>query len=162
MLSRSYADPFYTMLNRMDRLTARPFSSFDGPHDGASVMGASVPVNVAHDADRYYITAIVPGVAPDKVEITWNKDSLTISGKTEVPSQDGVKALWREIKPFGFSRSIRLGAEVDVEKVEAHLENGVLTITAPKAAAAKPRTIPVQPAAQQVVAPVEPAELPAN
>ena len=155
MLSRSYANPFYTMLNQMDRLTARPFSSFAGPSDGAAVVTATVPVNVAHDADRYYITAVVPGVSPDKVEITWNKDSLTISGTFEVGSPEGAKSLWREVQPYGFSRSVRLGTEVDVEKAEAHLEHGILTIIAPKAAVAKPRTIPVQAGAQ-------PAEIPAS
>jgi HSP20 family protein len=99
-----------------------------------------------YETDKDY-TAVVslPGIAADKINVRLEEGVLTVSG--EVPQfelPENARYLLQE-RPFGqFSRSFRLPQAIDSEHVEAAYENGVLTLTLPKAPEAQPKFIPVK------------------
>ena len=99
-----------------------------------------------HETDQNYtVSAAVPGVAADAVNISFHDGVLTIAG--EIPqqtAQENSRALMLERGYGKFQRSIRLPQPVDTSAVEANIENGVLTLTLPKTPEAQPRQIPVK------------------
>jgi len=103
------------------------------------------PVNLWEDDDFVYAEAELPGLKLPDLEITVTADNqLTLKGKREAAALEKVE--WhRQERGFGsFERTIALPVSVDAGKVEARLENGVLTIKMAKSPAAKPRKIPVK------------------
>ena len=91
------------------------------------------------------VKSTIAGVKPDDIDISINNDMLTIRGKRELT--DNVKDenyLYRECYWGSFSRSIILPVEIEPDKIEACLENGVLTIILPKAKSAKEIMIKVK------------------
>jgi len=91
------------------------------------------------------VKATIPGVKPEDVHVTVNNNVLTISG--EVKQEEEVKnAVYhlRERRYGTYTRSITLPVPVEVDKAKAEYENGVLTLTLPKAEAVRPKTITVK------------------
>lgn len=88
------------------------------------------------------IAANVPGLKPEEVSITLEGDTLSISGEIKPPLEN-VEYLFQERGYGKFSRSLTINVPVEQDKAEAAFENGVLTITLPKAEAVKPKTIKV-------------------
>ena len=136
--SRWFNDPAFSVLDRM--LSRYPGAYSDGEEQGA---GNYCPVNVSQDKDHYYIQALVPGIPAEKLEINWQGSSLTISGQLELRLPENAAVVWNEIRPYQFRRVVQLGDAIDVDHVDARLENGVLTISAPKAEEARARSIKV-------------------
>jgi len=102
-----------------------------------------LPVDVYATPSEIVITANVPGLKPDEVNITLENDTLSISGEVKAPMEN-VDYIFQE-RPYGkFSRVLTVNVPVDTDKVEAMFENGVLTITLPKAEAARPKVIKVE------------------
>jgi len=101
-------------------------------------------VNVWENEEVLFAEAEVPGLKMDDLEILVAGNELTIKGERGDGEQEGVTYHRRERGTGTFSGVVRLPVEVDVSKVEARLENGVLTIMLPKAASAKPRKISVK------------------
>ena len=101
------------------------------------------PVDVFENTDEYLVVADVPGVAQDQLEIHLDDGKLTLFARRSDRFADATPKL-HEHRAFDFRRSFALPEDVDVEKTDAKLEGGVLTIHVPKAAAAKPRRIPVR------------------
>ncbi|MCI0461021.1 MAG: Hsp20/alpha crystallin family protein [Gemmataceae bacterium] len=103
------------------------------------------PVNLWEDDDFIYAEAELPGIKMADLQVTVTGDNqLTLKGKRESAGPEQVE--WhRQERGFGsFERTIELPVAVDAGKVEARLENGVLTIKMAKTPAAKPRKIPVK------------------
>jgi HSP20 family protein len=101
------------------------------------------PVNVYEADDAYGLEVEVPGVAPEDLEFTVEGDLITVSGQKKVEGGEGT--FHRHERPHGrFSRSLRLPAALDAEKVEAHYQDGVLMAKLPKAAEAKARKVAVK------------------
>src|SRR5690242_9191960 len=90
--SRWFNDPAFSVLDRM--LSRYPGGFGDGEEAG---LANSCPVNVSQDKDHYYIQALVPGVAADKLEINWQGSSLTISGQLELTLPENAGVVWNEI-----------------------------------------------------------------
>jgi len=88
------------------------------------------------------VTAEIPGIDPNNLDISVVGDTLTIRGSREAEkTEDGMQML-RSERPSGpFSRSLQLPFHVDAEKVTADSKNGILTITLPFAESGKPRKI---------------------
>lgn len=98
-----------------------------------------------HETDNaYLVSAALPGVNADAVNINLQDGVLTISGEVEQQTPENSRALMLERGYGKFQRSIRLPQSVDTGSVEARMENGVLTLTLPKTPEAKPRTIQVK------------------
>jgi HSP20 family protein len=113
---------------------------------GRTVGNNNEPLlNVWEDENAVYAEVDLPGVDPDKLEVTVTEgNQLTVQGERLPPTLPGV-AWIRQERPFGkFIRTIGLPTLVNAEKVEAKYENGVLRLTLPKHEAAKPRKIVVK------------------
>ncbi|NCT00224.1 molecular chaperone [Candidatus Falkowbacteria bacterium CG10_big_fil_rev_8_21_14_0_10_38_22] len=102
-------------------------------------------IDVYQTPDKLVVKSTIAGVKPSDIDISINNDMLTIRGKREASQElDGADYLYRECYWGTFSRSIILPIEVEVDQVEAALENGVLTIILPKAKSAKQISIKVK------------------
>jgi HSP20 family protein len=103
------------------------------------------PVNIWEDDDFVYAEAELPGIKMENLEITvTGNNQLNLKGKRDRTAPEKVE--WhRQERGFGpFERAFTLPVSVEPAKVEARLEQGVLTIKMAKAAAARPRKIPVK------------------
>ncbi|PJF41080.1 MAG: Hsp20/alpha crystallin family protein [Chloroflexi bacterium] len=103
-------------------------------------------LDVTEDDTAYTVVANIPGVDAENININYQDDVLTIEG--EVPEQvvekESARAIIKERRYGKFSRSLRLPNVVNVDAIEANFENGVLTITLPKAEEAQPKRIAVK------------------
>jgi HSP20 family protein len=136
---RSQSDELDRMRRQMDRLF-NDFSSLSyEPKAGVFPL-----VNITEDSDNFYIRAELPGVEAGGLDIQATDNNISISGERKIPAEaEGVKYHRREREAGKFSRMISLPSDVDTDKVSAGLENGILTLSVPKAEAAKPRQISV-------------------
>jgi HSP20 family protein len=124
----------------------RLFERFDrGDGSQARLAAAYPPVNLWENADNVYLEAELPGMALDNLEIYVTEGNQLLL-KGERRPQEAEKAVWhRQERGFGtFERRIPLPVAVEPDKVAARFENGVLNITLPKTAKAKPRRIQVK------------------
>ena len=102
------------------------------------------PVNVSSGEDQVIVSAELPGVPADKVDISVLENTLTIQGARAADERpEGAVAHRRERGTGEFSRRIRLPFRVEVSAVDAKFENGVLEVTLPRAEADRPKRIAV-------------------
>jgi len=102
-------------------------------------------VNVTEDKNSYHVCAELPGLKADELDISVTGDTLSISGERKLPVEDEKAQYHRREREAGrFSRIVSLPAQIDAGRVEAHCADGVLTVTLPKAEAAKPKQITVK------------------
>ena len=107
--------------------------------------GVFPPVNVYEDKDNYLLTAELPGVKPEEVEITVTEDALTLKGERKRDDGGNGASYHRRERGSGyFRRIVSLPNKVDPEKVEASSHHGILHVTLPKAEHVKPRQIKVK------------------
>jgi HSP20 family protein len=86
----------------------------------------------------------LPGIKSDDLDIQVTGEGISISGERKIPEEGNNARYHRREREAGkFSRLISLSKKVDVNKVEASMENGVLKVTIPKSEASKPRQITV-------------------
>ncbi len=108
-------------------------------------FSSSPAVDVLEQEQAYVIVAEVPGFRKEDLKINLEQQVLTLSGeRNDEQRSANVRLKLNEIGARSFSRSFRFGSDVDGENISARLENGILTVTVPKAASAKPRTISIQ------------------
>lgn len=101
-------------------------------------------VNVSQDKDNLYVEALAPGIDAESLNITVQRNTLTVSGEKRPPQAVSPEAFHRNERAAGrFTRSIELPSEVDSDRVSARYADGLLHITLPKSEAAKPRQIQV-------------------
>lgn len=100
-------------------------------------------VDIYEDAEGIYVHADMPGVSRDRLDIQVNKDALTIEGEAKIAMPEGMEALYADVRSTRYRRSFVLSAELDTDKIDANLKDGVLNIHIPKRAEAKPRKIEV-------------------
>ncbi len=134
--------PFGDLRNEINRL----FEQAMEPTNGESLFGrrAFPPINVWEDAENVYAEAEIPGVGLDDIQINVVGNELSIKGSRACECKEDVTFHRRERCIGEFTRFLTLPTPIDADKVEAALKNGVLTITLPKAQAAKPRRIEVK------------------
>lgn len=98
-------------------------------------------VNVREDDDAYVLSALVPGIKSDELNIQVLEDVVRIEGEYKA---DESSYLVRELPGGSFTRTLRLPAPIDAEHVEAEVTNGVLTLRLPKAESARPKQIKIK------------------
>ncbi len=140
-------EPFREMLNmrrEMDRLFDNFFETSPTAWDTPTSWGLAV--DVSENDDAFVIKASVPGVNPDDIEVTLSDNALTIKGesKSDIEKEDEKYHL-RERRYGSFARTLTLPVTLKAEAIEATHENGVLTLTLPKAEEIKPRRITIKP-----------------
>lgn len=92
----------------------------------------------------YQLVVELPGVSQKEVEVSLEKDVLTIIGRRPTLHDKGWKPLFQEIPRGDFRLAMTLNLKVDGERISAHVENGVLTLNLPIVEAAKPREIAIE------------------
>jgi HSP20 family protein len=104
-------------------------------------FGVFPPTNIFRDKDGIVVRSEVPGLAPDAINISVERNTLTISGERR-PETPAKGSFHRRERQFGkFSRSLRLPVDLEGEKASAEFRDGVLTIRIPKREEAKPKQV---------------------
>ncbi len=103
-----------------------------------------LPLDVYETADELVVRAVVAGVEPEAIDIQFQAGVLTLRARAEEPAiPDGAAWLVHEVTPGEYIRQVTLPRTIDADKAETTFENGVLTLTLPKTADAKPKQIKV-------------------
>ena len=100
------------------------------------------PVDIYENNDEVLVVADVPGATSETVNLNFEKNQLTIHASAPLPDF-GDSALFREFADVDYRRAFELAPGIDAEKIKAEMSGGTLTIHLPKAAALKPRKIPI-------------------
>jgi len=101
-------------------------------------------MNLWDEGRNLVLKADLPGLTDKEVQLQLTQDVLTVSGERKSDAPDGYSVHRQERQPSRFSRSFTLPYKVNAETITASLENGVLTVTLPKAPEAQPRQITVK------------------
>ncbi|MBV6459739.1 MAG: Spore protein SP21 [Fimbriimonadaceae bacterium] len=130
------AEEVRNFVETFDRLVGSRLSSESGD-------ARLLPIDVVETVGKWIVRAAVPGVSTEDLDVNIENNVLTIKGQSKQFDEfrEG-KIYRRELVLGSFSRSIRLPSNVDIDQVEAEFENGIVTISLPKVAEAKP--IPVK------------------
>jgi HSP20 family protein len=134
-----------TLREAMDRLfedaLLRPYGEFE-----LAPMATAPPVDVSKTDNEIIVTATVPGIKPEDLTITLSDNTLELRGEMKTESERSEAAYHlRERRMGSFRRTISLPAAVKTDATQAEFENGVLTLTMPKAEEARRRTITIKP-----------------
>ena len=130
---------FGALRREMDEL----FDRF-GTFSPALARGAFPALNLYESEDAYVLTAEIPGIAPEDLEISLEGSTVTLRGERKVASEEGASVHRSERAVGAFRRAIDLPVPIDGEKVEATHRLGVLTLRLPKAPEHRPRQISVK------------------
>ncbi len=98
--------------------------------------------SVVEDGDVYMLKVEMPGVNKEGLEISVENNELTIIGRRSLSQIEGT-LIHRESRPENFRRAFELDPSIDTSKISARIDQGVLTLTLPKAEQVKPRKITV-------------------
>ena len=129
MLMRT--DPF----REFDRLTQQVF--------GTSSRPAAMPIDAFQQGDEFVVQFDVPGVTPDTIELTIERNLLTVHAQRNRSTGDDVELLISE-RPHGtFSRQLFLAETLDTDRLRAVYADGVLTLRLPVKEQAKPRRVDI-------------------
>ena len=109
-------------------------------------VGREPSLQLCHDDDALYVQAVIPGVDPTSLDLSVERNVLTLSGeKPRLYGDNDVRRVHRQERPAGkFTRRMSLPVEVDTDRVSADYAHGVLRVKLPKAEKAKARQISIQ------------------
>lgn len=150
-----FGTDFVVLRDAMNQLLEESFVPSRGVRSGGGngTTARPLPLDVYATADEAVIIAAVPGMSPQDLDVTINQNAVTLSGTvpTAAESEQGKGATWflHELWHGQFRRSVTLPFEVDAGQAEATFENGIVRITLPKAAKAKPHKIAIKAASGQ-------------
>jgi HSP20 family protein len=128
-------DPF----REMDRLTNQLFGT-SGTARGPRWM----PMDLYRVEDHFVVAVDLPGVDPGSIDLNVDGNTLTIRAERSVRSDENAQWLAQERPAGSFMRQLNLGDGLDVDRIEASYDAGVLTVTIPVAERARPRKISVE------------------
>jgi HSP20 family protein len=126
-------NPWTGLESQIDRLLETALTDFAGVS-----TARQFPVELYEDKDHAYVRAELPGVKREDINVELAEGDLTITAARKTPAADG-----KGEESFSLSRSVSVPEAVQTDKLAATYENGVLTVTLPKAEAAKPQKITV-------------------
>jgi HSP20 family protein len=126
------------MLMRFD-----PFRELDRFTQQLAPARQSMPMDAYRKDDHVYVHFDLPGVDPDSIELTVERNSLSVSAERSWYYADTIDVLASERSQGKVSRQLLLGENLDLDHLEANYDQGVLTLTIPVAESAKPRKVQV-------------------
>lgn len=100
-------------------------------------------VDIFETREGLTLVADMPGVAKDRLTLNVDRDNLEIEGEAVIDLPQDMRPLFAEVRATRYRRSFTLSKELDAERIEAKLKDGVLTLTIPKRAELQPRKIQV-------------------
>lgn len=101
-------------------------------------------VDIFEDETGITVHADMPGVSRDRLEIQVDSDTLAIEGVADIAMPEGMEALYADVRATRYRRSFSLSSELDADKAEATLKDGVLSLRIPKRAQYQPRKIEIK------------------
>ena len=107
-------------------------------------MAFTPAVDIFEQDETTVIMADMPGVAPDNVDVTLERQVLTLRGKVEPYVPDGYRPLSSEYRVGDYIRVFTLSDEIDQAKIDAQFKNGVLRLELPRSPETKPKKISVK------------------
>ena len=145
MASRSFFTPMNDLVSLRDAMDRLVADSFISPRALLGSVGATtgVPANLYETNDGYIVQASLPGVDPEKVQLTAQGEVVHIKGERVAPSFPNARQIWNGIGYGSFEQSFSLPTPVDASGAQATYENGMLTLRLPKAQHARAHTIKV-------------------
>lgn len=137
----TWTTSWWEPVNEMRRLQAEVNRLFSGYGDAMEVFPA---VNVWSDTAQTVVKAEVPGVDPKDLDISVQGDLLTLRGERSPADPKGAVCHRQERSVGRFQRTLRLPYEIDAKQVTARTDQGILTVTLPRAESSKPKRIAIQ------------------
>ncbi len=126
----------------LDRLFDAPLAEL--ARTSSLLSGWSPPVDLYEDKDHVFVTAELPGMKKEDIEVSFHNGTLSVSGERKSEKTHEDAEVYRSERYFGrFQRTLALPTPVAADKVKAEYKDGILTITLPKTEEAKPRQIDV-------------------
>ncbi len=133
-------DPFRDPLRGLDRLASQLVSG--------TRTAALLPMDAWRAGDQYHVALDVPGVDPGSIELTVERNAVTVQAQRQASFGEDDQVLLAERPQGGFTRQLMLGEGLDPEQVQADYTDGVLHLTIPVKQSAQPRRIEVGRTAQ--------------
>ena len=139
-------EPFRDMVSLRDAMDRLFEDSFIRPSRFWPDLGAGeLAIDMYQTANDVVVKASLPGVKPEEVDISITGDTLTIKGEHKEEQEAKEEDYFRKERRYAaFSRSLTIPVSIKSDKAEAAIENGVLTLTLPKAEEVKPKQIKVK------------------
>lgn len=120
-----------------------PFRELDRFLQMPGVRNTSMPMDAYREGDRFVVEFDLPGVDPGSIDVTVEKNALTVRAERKAQQKEGQEVLVAERPQGVFTRQIMLSESIDADRITAGYESGVLTITAPVRESAKPRKVEI-------------------
>lgn len=140
VLSKKASLSSLPVFGQFSNLISNPFSMTDG----LLSTQTGPAVNVYETSDEYVLETELPGWKREEVDINFENNVLTLSGSRRIPVDDNRNWLRIEGLTGDFSRSFTISGAVDASRIEAKMNDGVLSIHLPKREEAKPRQIEIK------------------
>jgi len=102
------------------------------------------PVDILEDAAGITLMADMPGVDRERLQVHVDANTLQIEGDAQIELPEGAEALYADVRTTRYSRGFTLSSELEPDKIEARLKDGVLTLRIPKHPEQQPRKIEVR------------------
>lgn len=132
-------DPF----REFQREVGRFLETFE-PLQGFRLPRPFPAINLYDANERYVLTAELPGMAPEELDLSVTGETVTLRGERRRPEGVSDESYRRQERQFGrWSRTVTVPERIDAGAIQATMANGLLTVILPKAEEAKPRQIPV-------------------
>ncbi|MBY6061389.1 Hsp20/alpha crystallin family protein [Microbacterium esteraromaticum] len=128
-------------ISQLDRLVASVLDSAPAPR--------TMPVDLYRDGDRYVLHADIPGADPGSIDIDLDGSQLSIRAQRTAGNGEGLRWIARERGSGTYFRQFTLGEGVDLDRISATYDSGVLSVVIPVSERAKPRKITVESADQR-------------
>jgi len=122
-------------------MTARE-STEAGKHE--SEMTLRPPVDIFEDSECITLLADMPGVSRERLNIEVDKDMLLVEGDARIDMPEGMDAVHADVRVTHYRRSFALSSELEADKIDASLKDGVLNVRIPKRPEVRPRKIEVR------------------
>ena len=146
MITR-WNDPFReleTFRNQVNRLFGEAFTAGRTGEEAPGLAAWAPPVDISETSDQLVFHVELPGFSQDDLKLRAENGVLTLEGERKFEKESEKKAYHRVERAYGrFVRAFSLPANVDPEKINATLVDGVLTVELPKREEAKPKSIPI-------------------
>jgi HSP20 family protein len=107
-------------------------------------LALAPPVDIFEDVHGITVQAEMPGVSKDRLNVQADRNSLLIEGDIVIDMPQGIEAVYADVRATRYRRSFVLSGELDSDKIEANLKDGVLTVHIPKRAEFRSRRIEVR------------------
>lgn len=138
-------EPIREMMSLREAMNRLFEDSFVRPFGPAAAGGMQLAVDVIDTKDDVVVKATVPGLKPEDIDISLSGDILTIKGEFKAEEKkEGANYLRQERRYGAFERTLTLPTMVVADKARAEFENGVVTLTLPKAEEVKPKSIKIK------------------